>query len=174
MKFLLAGFGGQGILFLGKFLAYAGLAQGREVSWLPSYGPEMRGGTANCSVILSASRIGSPIVDQPDVLLCMNRPSLDKFEPDIVPGGMLIADSTLIGRDPARADIRAFAMPATQLASDSGMPKLANMILLGRLLRETGLCDLDAAERVLAKIIPEKKKDLLGANMTALRMGYEE
>lgn len=171
-RILLAGFGGQGILFAGKFLSYVGLDQGKEVSWLPSYGPEIRGGTANCSVILSEERIGSPIVSTPDILICMNLPSLDKFEASTAPGGLLLMDSTLIERKSKRTDITAIAIPATRLAMDNGMGQLANMIIIGRLLRETDLCDLDTTKRVLEKIIPEKKRTLLEANLTAINLGY--
>jgi len=172
MNILLAGFGGQGILFAGKFLAYVGLFGGQEVSWLPSYGAEMRGGTANCSVILSKERIGSPMVPNPDVFVCMNLPSLDKFEKGIVPGGMLLADSSLITRQPVRDDIVSHAVPATQLASDAGMVKLANMIMIGKLMRESGLCDPSEAERVMRSIIPESRKALVAQNMHAIELGY--
>lgn len=171
-RMLLAGFGGQGILFAGKFLSYIGLTAGREVSWLPSYGPEMRGGTANCSVILSDAKIGSPIVDRPDVLVCMNLPSLDRFEGDAAPGALVGYDRSLIARDVRRGDVRAFAVPATQIASDSGFIKLANMVLIGTVLRETGLCDPDGAKAVLEKMMPTGKAALLAANLQALAAGY--
>jgi 2-oxoglutarate ferredoxin oxidoreductase subunit gamma len=170
-RILLAGFGGQGILFAGKFLAYLGLMRGQEVSWLPSYGPEMRGGTANCSVILSDGRIGSPIVDTPDILICMNLPSLDKFETSVVPGGQLYTDSALIPRKTTREDIQAFAIPATQIASDHQMTKLANMILLGKVMRESGICTREEAEQVIKKLVPEKKQDLIAVNMQAIDFG---
>ncbi len=171
-RVLLAGFGGQGILFTGKFLAYTGLLKGQQVSWLPSYGPEMRGGTANCSVILSDSRIGSPIVSVPDILMCMNLPSLDKFEESIVSGGILFSDSSLIERKCERTDITIYEIPATQMASDAGIPTLANMVLLGHMIKKADLCDMSVVESVLQKIIPERKKDLAGANLKALNMGY--
>ncbi|MDL2253772.1 2-oxoacid:acceptor oxidoreductase family protein [Ruminococcaceae bacterium OttesenSCG-928-I18] len=172
-RILLAGFGGQGILFAGKFLAYMGLHDEKEVSWLPSYGPEMRGGTANCSVILAEENIGSPIVSTPDILICMNLPSMDKFEPAMEKGGLLLYDSSLITRQPEREDIKGFGIPATQMASDHEMPTLANVIMLGKTARETGLCDLSTAEGVMRKIVPEKKQKLLGANLKALALGYE-
>ena len=121
---LFAGFGGQGILFSGKFLAYKGLIEDRQVSWLPSYGPEMRGGTANCSVILSDEPVGSPIVGNPDVLIAMNLPSLDKYEDAVVPGGKIFVDSTLIGRQVRRTDVTTYYIPATQMASDRCPPWL--------------------------------------------------
>jgi 2-oxoglutarate ferredoxin oxidoreductase subunit gamma len=115
-EILIAGFGGQGVLFAGKFLAYKGLIEDRQVSWLPSYGPEMRGGTANCSVIVSDEPVGSPIVSKPTVLMAMNLPSLDKYENDVVPGGTIFVDSTLIERKVRRTDVRVFYIPSTQLA----------------------------------------------------------
>ena len=131
-RILIAGFGGQGVLFAGKFLAYKGLCEGRQLSWLPSYGPEMRGGTANCSVILSDEPIGSPIITTPDTLIAMNLPSLDKYEPTTVPGGKIYVDSTLIKRKVQRDDVTAFYIPATQMASDSELTTLANMINAGK------------------------------------------
>ena len=128
-KYLFSGFGGQGILFAGKFIAYKGLIEEKQVSWLPSYGPEMRGGTASCSVIVSDEAVGSPIVSTPDVLVAMNLPSLDKYESAVAPGGMIFADSTLIERKVARDDVKVFYIPATALASENGFPTLANMII---------------------------------------------
>jgi 2-oxoglutarate ferredoxin oxidoreductase subunit gamma len=172
-QILLAGFGGQGILFAGKFLASLGLSQNREVSWLPSYGPEMRGGTANCSVILSDERIGSPIVSAPDTLVCMNLPAMDKFEPAMEKGGLLFYDNSLILRKPERCDISAFGIPATQIATDNQMAALANVVLLGKLLRETKLCDEKVAGNVMQSIVPERKKDILTANLKALALGFQ-
>ena len=133
---LIAGFGGQGVLFAGKFIAYKGLLEGRQLSWLPSYGPEMRGGTANCSVILSDDPVGSPIVSNPDVLMVMNLPSLDKYEGEAVVGAKIFVDSTLIERKVVREDVSAYYIPATQLAKDAGFPTLANMIMVGKMIRE--------------------------------------
>ncbi|MBN1193236.1 MAG: 2-oxoacid:acceptor oxidoreductase family protein, partial [Coriobacteriia bacterium] len=121
LNLLLAGFGGQGILFAGKLVAYAGLIEGRELSWLPSYGPEMRGGTANCSVCLSDEPIGSPLVVEPDVLVAMNQPSLDKFLHEVVPGGTVIVDSTMVPHVPERDDVSIFRVPATRLAEEAGL-----------------------------------------------------
>ena len=168
----IAGFGGQGILFTGRFIAYAGMLAGREVTWLPSYGAEVRGGTANCGVILSDTPIGSPTVTQPDVLIVMNLPSLDKFEKAIAPGGMLLADSSLITREPARKDVVFHSVPATRLASEEGMAKLANMIMIGKLMRESGLCGPGEAERVMRSIIPESRSALVTQNMRAIELGY--
>ena len=170
-QFLFSGFGGQGILFAGKFLAYKGLIEGKQVSWLPSYGPEMRGGTASCSVIVSDGAVGSPIVSKPDVLVAMNLPSLDRFESSVVPGGMIFADSTLIGRKVARDDVKVFYVPATKLASDNGYPTLANMILLGKILSELGEFDAKDVEAALTKVIPAKHADMKEVNLNALQLG---
>ena len=140
-QYLFAGFGGQGILFAGKFAAYKGLIEDKQVSWLPSYGPEMRGGTASCSVIISDDAVGSPIVSKPDVLIAMNLPSLDKYEGEVKAGGVIFADSTLIERKVARDDVTVHYIPATKLASDNGMPTLANMIIIGKILKEMGEYD---------------------------------
>ena len=133
-EIIIAGFGGQGLLFAGKVLAYGGLIENREVSWLPSYGPEMRGGTANCNVILSDTPVGSPIVQHPDILIVMNTPSLDKYESTVAPGGKIFVDSALITRKVSREDVEVFYIPATQMASDMNASGLANMILLGAVL----------------------------------------
>ena len=171
-QILIAGFGGQGVLFTGKFLAYAGLLEGRELSWLPSYGPEMRGGTANCSVILSDTPVGSPIVTNPDVLIAMNLPSLDKFEPDVVPGGKIFIDSSLIGRKAARSDVEAFYVPATAMASDEKLDGLANMIMLGKVLKETGVVDYGDVEATMKKVVSARHADLLQHNLRAVALGF--
>ncbi len=171
-RILIAGFGGQGILFAGKFLAYEGLLEGRELSWLPSYGPEMRGGTANCSVILSDEPVGSPIVTNPDVLIALNLPSLDKFEGDVAQGGEVFVDSSLIERKVARADVKAHYIPATKLASDEGLSGLANMIMLGFVIKHTGVIPYENVERAMAKVVSERHKDLLDANLRAVALGY--
>ena len=168
---LIAGFGGQGVLFAGKFLAYAGLLLDQQVSWLPSYGPEMRGGTANCSVILSDTAVGSPIVSAPDVLIAMNLPSFQKYQPAVQPGGVILMDSTLIGAAPSRSDVTVYAVPATQMASDAGLTSLSNMILVGKLLREC-LPALDAVrDDALRKVVPPKKAHLIEANQRAIALG---
>lgn len=171
LNLLLAGFGGQGILFAGKLVAYAGLIEGRELSWLPSYGPEMRGGTANCSVCLSDDPIGSPLVLEPDALVAMNQPSLDKFIGDVVPGGMVIVDSTMVPNVPERADVRIFRVPATQLAEEAGLKGLANVILVGKLLRELGFCGPEALDAAIGKSVPAKKQHLLESNRKAFEIG---
>lgn len=172
-QIVIAGFGGQGLLFSGKVLAYAGLMEGRQLSWLPSYGPEMRGGTANCNVILSDSPVGSPIVDTPDILMVMNTPSLDKFENAVQPGGTIFLDSTLIGRKVERTDVTTYYVPATQMANDMGAPALANMILLGTLVQHTGCVSDEMLEAGLRKVVPAKKADMIDLNLKALQAGKD-
>ena len=170
-QIVIAGFGGQGLLFSGKVLAYAGLIEGRELSWLPSYGPEMRGGTASCSVILSDEPVGSPIVSKPDVLVAMNLPSLDKFEDAVAPGGMIFYDSTLIGRSVRRTDVTAVPVPATAIAGDNGIPTLANMILIGKILKELNDFDAASVDAALKKVISAKHADMLEVNYKAMKLG---
>ena len=172
-QIVIAGFGGQGLLFSGKVLAYAGLMNGRQLSWLPSYGPEMRGGTANCNVILSDTPVGSPIVSRPNVLMVMNNPSLDKYEDAVQPGGSIFLDSSLIGRKVKRTDVKCFYVPATQMAKDMGAPGLANMILLGTLVRETGCMPDDKLEAGLRKVVPARKADMIDLNLKALQAGKD-
>lgn len=170
-QFIFAGFGGQGMLLIGKFVAMAAMLDGKHVSWLPSYGPEMRGGTASCSVILSDEPVGSPIVSYPDILIAMNLPSLDKYESTVRPGGIIFVDSTLIGRKVARTDVTAHYIPATALASDNNMPTLANMIIMGKLLAEMKQFEGDSVDRALAKVISARHKDMLAVNKTAMEIG---
>ena len=169
---LIAGFGGQGVLFAGKFLAYKGLLEGRNLSWLPSYGPEMRGGTANCSVILSDEPVGSPIVSHPDVLMAMNLPSLDKYENETVSGGVILVDSTLIERKVKRDDVTAYYIPATRMAKDAGFPTLANMIMVGKMIRECGLVSYEGLREALGKVVSAKRAELLEVNLKAIEIGY--
>lgn len=170
-QYLFSGFGGQGILFSGKFLAYKGLMENKNVSWLPSYGPEMRGGTASCSVIVSDSLVGSPIVSNPDVLIAMNLPSLDKFEKSVVKGGMIFLDSTLIERKVVRDDVKVFYIPATSLASENNMPTLANMIIMGKVLKELNEFVGDSVGDALKKVISAKHADMVEINRKALEIG---
>ena len=170
---LYAGFGGQGILFAGKFLAYKGLIEEKQVSWLPSYGPEMRGGTANCSVIISDEPIGSPIVSKPDVLVAMNLPSLEKYENDVVSGGMIFVDSTLIEKKVARDDVKVFYIPATQMAYDNNMKTLANMIITGKVLKEVDGFSMDNTDAALKKVVSARHQDLLAVNGYAVKAGYD-
>ncbi len=172
-QILIAGFGGQGVLFAGKFLAYKGLVQDKQVSWLPSYGPEMRGGTANCSIILSDTPVGSPIITNPDVLVAMNLPSLQKFVNDVVPGGQIFIDSTLIDAKVERTDVQVFYIPATQMAKDAGFATLANMILMGKVLKESGAAAFEGNKETLESFIPAKKAGLIDINCKALQLGYD-
>ena len=172
-QFLIAGFGGQGLLFAGKFMVNKGMLEGKEVTWLPSYGPEMRGGTANCSVIISDEPVGSPIVDHPDVLMVMNRPSLDKYESAVQPGGMIFVDSTLIDRRVERTDVTTFYVPATAMASESGITTLANMILTGKILMELGQFDMADVENALRKVVSAKHPEMYEVNLKALTMGRD-
>ena len=172
LNILIAGFGGQGILFAGKFLVYTGLICEKQVSWLPSYGPEMRGGTANCSVIISDSPIGSPIVTQPDILVVLNAPSLDHYEPNCTEGGSVFINNSLIARKLNRSDLTGFYIPATEMADENGLNGLANMIMIGKLIKEKNICAHNKIEPALKRAVPEHKKDLYDSNLRALNMGY--
>lgn len=172
-QIVIAGFGGQGLLFSGKVLAYAALMEQRELSWLPSYGPEMRGGTANCNVIISDTPVGSPIVQKPNVLMVMNTPSLDKYEDTVVPGGKIFVDSSLVSRKVARDDVDVYYIPATKMAGEMGIPTLANMILLGAIVKETGCVGDEAVLAGLKKIVSAKHANLLDANLQAIQAGKD-
>lgn len=173
VQYLFSGFGGQGILFAGKFIAYKGLIEEKQVSWLPSYGPEMRGGTASCGVIVGDEPVGSPIVNTPDVLIAMNLPSLDKYENAVAPGGIIFVDSTLVERDVKRKDVTVYAIPATRLASDNGFPTLANMIIVGKALQVMGQFERADVEAALKKVISAKRADMLDVNFKAMQIGAE-
>ena len=174
---VLSGFGGQGLLFAGKVMANTGLLDGRHVSWMPSYGPEMRGGTANCSVSLSDDAIGSPFITRPTALIAMNQPSVEKFGPTVVPGGTIIIDSTLAmngaeGVDLAD-DVNVVCFKATEMAEAAGLKGLANIICLGKLWAETHFCARETLDAALAKCVPPKKQHLLEPNRKALQMGID-
>ena len=170
-QILIAGFGGQGILFSGKFLAYKGLIEDKNVSWLPSYGPEMRGGTASCSVIISDTPVGSPIVSTPDVLVAMNLPSLDKYEDTVAPGGTIFVESSLIERKVKRTDVNVVYIPATKLASENKIDTLANMIMTGKLLETLGMYTDEGVRAALGKVVSAKRADMLEVNVGALELG---
>ncbi len=172
-EIILAGFGGQGILFTGKVLAQTAMLKNRFISWLPSYGPEMRGGTANCHVIISDAPIGSPISINPDILVAMNRPSLDKFEDKVKSGGLIVADSSLVGHEVQRNDVRTVYLKATEIAEAMEVKKLANMVILGALIKETGIFDIEDVIAALKQTIPPKKATLLEPNIKAVTAGYE-
>ena len=173
MRIVFAGFGGQGLLFAGKVVAYAGLIDNHEVSWLPSYGPEMRGGTANCSVTLSDEPIGSPLIMNPNVLIAMNNPSLIKFESEVTPGGKIFIDTSLINRVPDRDDVEVFALEATNMAEEEGLKGLANIVLVGKMLKETGFCTYETIEAAIRKTVPPRKAALIDKNLQALKLGME-
>lgn len=172
-EIILSGFGGQGILFLGKMIALAGMIDGKEVSWIPSYGPEMRGGTANCSVVVSDRRIGTPVVTHPNVLVAMNRPSLEKFESTMQPGGHLLINKTLIEIPHTRQDIDVTYLEITGLAGELGNPRLANVVALGGLIGRVGLVSRDAVIEALKKELSGKKAALLDLNLKALDAGQQ-
>ncbi len=168
---ILAGFGGQGVLFAGKLIVTAGLLEDREVSWLPSYGPEMRGGTANCSICLADDPIGSPLVTAPDVLIAMNQPSFDKFVSMVAPGGMIIVDSSLVKNVSAVEGVTIHEVPATQLAEENGCKGLSNVLLVGKFFAETKFCTKETLEAAMRKCVPPRKEALLSGNFTALQLG---
>ena len=172
-QIVIAGFGGQGVLFAGKFLANKGLMEDLQVSWLPSYGPEMRGGTANCNVILSDEPIGSPIITVPDVLIAMNLPSLQKYVDTVVPGGQIYLDSSLIDQKVERTDVEVFYVPATKMARENDMSTLANMVIVGHLLQNHPELSFDGTEALIKKLVPPKKAALLELNMKAVQMGRD-
>ncbi|CDF57675.1 2-oxoacid:acceptor oxidoreductase family protein [Thermobrachium celere] len=169
-EIIFAGFGGQGILSMGKFLAYAGLEENLNVSWFPSYGPEMRGGTSNCSVILSDEPIGSPLVVDATTVVVMNRPSLDKFESHVVKGGLLIIDSDLVNREPERTDIEIIKIPAQRIAEEVGSKKIANMVLLGALVEKTKIVKMESLLKALKE---HGKEQFYELNKKALERGAE-
>ena len=178
LNMVFAGFGGQGVLFAGKVAAYAGLIAGKEISWLPSYGPEMRGGTANCSVCISDEPIGSPLVTNPNVLVAMNLPSLDKFIDAVEPGGYVFLDSTLIDREITRQDVTVFRVNASQLAEQENLRGLSNMILIGKLFSEVcanggaySYCTQEQLDEALQKCVPARKAEMLDLNRKAISLG---
>jgi 2-oxoglutarate ferredoxin oxidoreductase subunit gamma len=168
---IIAGFGGQGVLFTGKVLAYAGLEDGLEVTWFPSYGPEMRGGTANCTVIISDEEIGSAQVMNPRAAILMNQPSLDKYESLVAPCGYLIVNSSMVNRKPSRTDITVSEIPATELAEKLGDKRLTNTVLLGALASKADFLNLNSIEKAFNKSLSKDKKNLLDLNIKALHEG---
>ena len=168
---IMAGFGGQGLLFSGKVLAHAALIEDKELSWLPSYGPEMRGGTCNCSVIVSDDPIGSPIIAHPNVLMVMNEPSLDKFEGAVAPGGTIFVDSSLIERKVKRTDVEVVYIPATQMAKDMQAVSLANMIILGAIVQKLRCVNPETLTAALKDTISARKASLLDLNLKAVALG---
>ena len=173
-EFIFAGFGGQGMLLIGKFLAMACMLDGKHVSWLPSYGPEMRGGTANCSVIVSDAPVASPLVDKADVVVAMNRPSLDKFEAHVKPGGVLVINSSLIDRKAERDDIQVVYCDANRIAEEVGNPKGANVAILGALLAKAPVVDDEKMSEAIRIELGERKAKFLPGNMKALQAGKDD
>jgi len=172
-EIIVAGFGGQGVLFAGQVLAYAAMDNGLEVTWIPSYGPEMRGGTANCTVIISDEEIGSPQVAHPTVVIALNLPSLDKYEPLVKPGGYLIVNESMVDRLPTRTDIHTVVLPGNGIAEGLGDKRMTNMVMLGALLANVPLMPLEAVEKSLREHLPEKHHKLLPLNYKALREGAQ-
>ena len=171
---IIGGFGGQGVLFLGKILAHAGMLEGKEVTWFPSYGAEMRGGTANCTVVISDELIGSPVITKPDTLVAMSDASLKKFDQKIKNGGSLFLDSSLINnKEDLRKDIEIFAVPATEIARKLGNTKSANMVLLGALIARTGILSKLSVFKALDSSMPDNKKDLTAGNKNAITEGMK-
>ena len=172
-RIILAGFGGQGILFLGKVLAEAGMHADKHVSWIPSYGPEMRGGTANCTVILSENEIASPMVTVPDTVVAMNRPSVAKFNLRIKAGGMLMYNSSLIERQEFRDDIRLVEIPASDIAEELGNPRVANLVMAGAYCKFSKLLSYDNLVEVMPGLMPGNKKEMLEVNLAAIKKGFD-
>jgi 2-oxoglutarate ferredoxin oxidoreductase subunit gamma len=170
-EIFIAGFGGQGVLFAGQLLSYAALGEGKETTWIPSYGPEMRGGTANCTVVISDEEIGSPMVRNPQAVIVMNLPSLDKYESTLKPGGLLVINSSIIERHTTRKDVKVVEIPANEIAEELGDKRMTNMVLLGGLLGNLPILPLLAIEKALAEHLPARHQKLLPMNSEALRKG---
>ena len=171
---IIAGFGGQGVLSMGKILAYSGIMQNQEVSWFPSYGPEMRGGTANVTVILSDERISSPVLNQFDTAIILNQQSLDKFEKMVKPGGVLIFDPNGIIKEPTRTDIQVYKIEGTRIAAEMGKPIIFNMIVLGAFLKAKPIVKLENVRKGLEKSLPERHHKLIPMNIEAIEIGERE
>jgi 2-oxoglutarate ferredoxin oxidoreductase subunit gamma len=171
-EIVMAGFGGQGVMLMGQLMTYAGMLEGKHVSWIPSYGPEMRGGTANCSVIISDEPIGAPIVSEPTTVVAMNLPSLDKFEPVLQAGGNLIINSSLIERGAKRGDVNVYLVPSNDIANELGNMKVANMVVLGTIIAATKAVSQESVLKAFAKMFA-KKPELLAINEKAIKRGAE-
>jgi 2-oxoglutarate ferredoxin oxidoreductase subunit gamma len=170
-EIIMAGFGGQGVMAMGKILVEAAMLESKEVSWLPSYGPEMRGGTANCNVIISDEPVGAPVVSEATAALILNRPSLDKFENDVIPGGTLIINSSLIDKKATRTDIKVYYVPANEIANELGSGKIANMVMLGAYLGASGAVSEDSVMKIISEIFTGKKASVIPMNKEALVRG---
>jgi len=172
-EIIIAGFGGQGVMSMGQLIAYSGMLEQKGVTWLPSYGPEQRGGTANVSVIVSDEEVGSPVIAKPTVAIVLNKPSYDKFEPMVVPGGVLIVNSSLIEKKSKRTDIKVIEVPATEIANELGEPKVANSVILGAFLEVTKAVSPDSVIESLKKVLSGGKQQLIPVNKLALERGAE-
>lgn len=170
---LIAGFGGQGILSTGMLLAHAGMLEDKQVAWIPSYGPEMRGGTANCGITIADEEISSPLVTEPTTLIVMNRPSLEKFENEVVPGGRILINSSLVDCDVKRQDVLVMKIPANEMAEEIGNPRVANNIILGALIRLTNVVTIDSVVESLKAVLPPRRHNMIPANREALERGYQ-
>lgn len=173
LEAIFAGFGGQGVMLMGQLIAYGGMYRGLNISWFPSYGPEMRGGTANCSVVLSDGIVGSPVVDNPSLLVAMNRPSLERFQPNVKPGGIIVYNSSLIDIKPNRDDVTVIAVPANDIATELGNDRIANMVTLGAVLKAIKVLEVADIMAALKKILPPRRHNLLPLNEQALNKGME-
>jgi len=172
-RIIISGFGGQGIMLMGRLLAYAGMLEGKNVAWMPSYGPEMRGGTANCTVLISEEEIGSPIVSHPQILIAMNQPSLDKFELNVSENGLIILNDSLIDRELSRNDVCVIRVSADDIADKLGNSKVANMVILGVYIKKSGIVKFETVFNALEKILTGRNKKLLELNREALKLGAE-
>jgi len=172
-EIILAGFGGQGVLFAGQLIAYAAMDSGMHVTWIPSYGPEMRGGTANCTVVVSDMEIGSPNVRNPRALIAFNPPSLVKYQDQVVPGGIVVVNASLVHEKPSRQDVTVLMVPANRIAEEIGNPRMTNMVLVGALLSRLPVLPLESLETALEKHLPERHHRFLPMNIQALHRGAE-
>ena len=170
---IISGFGGQGTLYAGQVLAYAAMDEGKQVTWIPSYGPEMRGGTANCTVVVSDEEIGSPTVKHPKAVLALNLPSLDKYEDMIAPGGCLVVNESMVNRKPTRTDIQVVILPANEIAREIGNERATNMVMLGALLANMDILPIEAMEKALKNHTAQRLQKFVEMNIQALRRGAE-
>ena len=170
---IIAGFGGQGLMLMGRLLAYAGMLEGRKVAWMPSYGPEMRGGTANCTVIISSEEIASPVVTNPKTVIAMNKPSLDKFESLIQKDGLIVLNNSLIDQEVKRDDIKVLKIPANDIANKLGNLRVANMVTLGAYVKKSGVVRLESILKALEKALAGKNQKILDLNKVALKKGED-
>lgn len=173
-EIVIAGFGGQGVLFAGQLVAYTAMGEGLNVTWFPSYGPEMRGGTANCTIIISDNEIGAAVVRNPEIVIVMNLPSLNKYEPLVTPGGLLVVDSAMVEQPVKRTDIKVVTIPATRIAEQIGNRRMANMVLLGAMLANHAVLPAETIRKALEEHLPERHRRLLPANFEALKKGAVE